>query len=153
MIRRAPAARFLVLLTFFAGAGCRPDTGFPAADLVVETAAGTRLTYRVEVASSEEQRELGLMYRKDMAADHGMLLWFPQAQYCGIWMKNTRIPLDLLFIDPGGRIVMVSARAEPMSTRVIRSPVKVRAVLEVNGGQARERGINVGDRILYGPFH
>jgi hypothetical protein len=82
-----------------------------------------------------------------------MLLWFAHPRRCGIWMKNTYIPLDILFIDSTGHIVKIAKRAEPLSTGIMDSVTPVRAVLEINGGQAARRGIRAGDKIIYGPFH
>ena len=108
--------------------------------------------YSVEVAQTEYSRRKGLMHRQSLADDRGMLLYYKQARETGIWMKNTHIPLDILFIDSSGKIVKVHAAAEPLSLKTIDSDEKVRAVLELNAGQLEEHGIEVGNRIRHPGF-
>ena len=107
--------------------------------------------FTVEIADTEPARERGLMFRKELPAGQGMLFDFHQEQQVGFWMKNTLIPLDMIFIDGRGRVVSVAHSATPLSEKVIMSGAPARAVLEVIGGTARRLGIEPGDRV-YNPI-
>jgi uncharacterized membrane protein (UPF0127 family) len=114
----------------------------------VEIASKTGVhVFSVEIADTEAAREKGLMYRKRLAPGQGMLFDFHSEQPVGFWMKNTYIPLDMLFIRRDGRILSIAENAEPLSERVIPSGGPVLAVLEVAGGTARKLGIAPGDRV------
>jgi uncharacterized membrane protein (UPF0127 family) len=131
------------------GLAARADSGdFPVSTLEIRTAHG-RHSFNIRVADTAERQELGLMYQTRLAADEGML--FPQAQprIVSMWMKNTYIPLDMLFIDRRGRIVCLLAMTRPQSLEILTCPKPVKAVLEIGGGEAAERGIRVGDRVLH----
>lgn len=116
--------------------------------LSIETGAGTR-EFSVELAVTEEQHQRGLMFREEMADDAGMLFLFGDRRHRVFWMKNTLIPLDILFIDAGGRIMKVHHRAVPGSLETIASDYPVVAVLEINGGLARKLGIKAGDMVRH----
>ena len=103
--------------------------------------------FTVEIADTEAERERGLMYRKELPPGRGMLFDFHREQQVGFWMKNTLIPLDMIFIDRRGRIVSIAQNAKPLSEDVIMSGGQVRAVLEVIGGTVRRLGIQPGDRV------
>lgn len=120
--------------------------------LTIRTADGKDHVFTIELARTDAEREYGLINRSSMAADHGMLFDFGTDQAIFMWMKDTLIPLDMLFIDRTGRIAGIAARAVPMSTEVIASPGPVRAVLELNGGTSDRLGIAVGDRVDYPLF-
>ena len=105
--------------------------------------------FTVEVARTPAEMERGLMFRDRLAPDHGMLFLYDEDRQVSFWMKNTLIPLDLIFADASGRIVQIAERAVPLSTALISSAGPVRAVLEVNGGTADRLGISVGDRLLH----
>ena len=124
---------------------------FERDQLAVETAAGAQ-RFAVELAVTSEQRAQGLMYRQQLAADAGMLFLYPAARPVSMWMKNTVIPLDMLFIGDDGRILHIAERAIPGSTATISSMQPARAVLELNGGTAARLKIQVGDRVLYRTF-
>jgi uncharacterized protein len=114
----------------------------------VEIASSTGVhVFTVEVADTDATREKGLMYRKDLPDGRGMLFDFFRDQPVGFWMKNTYIPLDMIFIRSDGRIVSIAENTEPMSERVVPSGAPVRAVLEVKGGTARRLGIQPGDQV------
>jgi uncharacterized protein len=108
--------------------------------------------FSVELAATDEQRERGLMFRKELPDGHGMLFDFETDRNIAMWMKNTLIPLDMIFIRSDGRISNIAESTEPMSTRIIPSRGAVRAVLEVAGGTAKRLGIMVGDRVAHPMF-
>jgi uncharacterized membrane protein (UPF0127 family) len=124
---------------------------FEKSTLVVETAAGPK-HFEIELALTPAQEEQGLMFRQRLAPDAGMLFDFGDTAPRAFWMKNTLIPLDMLFIAASGRVVDIHERAVPLSEDVIPSRVPARAVLELNGGTVARLGIKIGDTVRYGPF-
>ena len=119
--------------------------------LTIETAQ-QKIPFNIEIADTPDTLMHGLMERKTMPADHGMLFVFPSDVDAHMWMKDTPMPLDMLFIDRRGRIVYIAANTEPYSEAIIRANQKVRAVLELKGNTARLRGIKAGDRVIYSLF-
>jgi uncharacterized membrane protein (UPF0127 family) len=109
--------------------------------------------FSVEIATNDAERERGLMFRKELPEGRGMLFDFAREQDVSMWMKNTYIPLDMLFIQSDGRISHIAENTEPLSERIISSGGPVRAVLEVIGGTARKLGIAPGDRVANALFH
>jgi uncharacterized membrane protein (UPF0127 family) len=109
--------------------------------------------FEVEIADTYEAREQGLMFRKHLAPDRGMLFDFKTPQPVAFWMKNTFIPLDMLFIAPDGRVVSIARNATPMSETPIPSGGEVLGVLEIRGGRAAEIGAEPGDRVEERIFH
>jgi uncharacterized membrane protein (UPF0127 family) len=107
---------------------------------------------QVEVARNDSQREIGLMFRRTMAPNHGMLFDFKKAQPVYFWMKNTYLPLDMLFIDAPGRVVAIAANATPFSETPIGPGVPVLGVLELNAGRAAQLGIKAGDVVRHRIF-
>ncbi len=103
--------------------------------------------FSVEIADTEATREKGLMFRKELPEGKGMLFDFHQDQDVAFWMKNTYIPLDMIFIQGDGRILRIAENAEPLSMQTIPSGGPVRAVLEVIGGTAEKLGIAPGDQV------
>jgi uncharacterized membrane protein (UPF0127 family) len=126
----------------------RPDAAarLDRAKLTIRTAAGPRAV-SVELALSPEAQERGLMFRRALARDSGMLFPFPFPRPASFWMKNTLIPLDLIFIRADGTIARIAANAVPLSLDLIESGEPVAAVLEIAGGEAARRGIAVGDKV------
>jgi uncharacterized protein len=124
---------------------------FPRSELEIETASG-RHRFEVELARTPQQMAQGLMFRRHLPPDAGMLFDYGTAQDVAFWMRNTLIPLDMIFIYADGRIAGIHERAVPLSERPIRSPAPVRAVLELNGGTADRLGIEKGDRVLHSIF-
>jgi uncharacterized membrane protein (UPF0127 family) len=112
----------------------------PVTTVVIDTDHGPH-TFRVEVAADPASQERGLMYRKQMAPDAGMIFDFHQPQMEYFWMKNTVLPLDMIFIRANGTISSIAPNAVPFSTTTIPSIEPVRAVLELNGGRAAQLGI------------
>jgi uncharacterized membrane protein (UPF0127 family) len=108
--------------------------------------------FTVELAVTDEERATGLMYRKELVEGRGMLFDFKRDQDVSMWMKNTYIPLDMIFIRADGRIARIAENTEPLSESIISSGVPVRAVLEVAGGTARKFGIAPGDRVAHPIF-
>jgi uncharacterized membrane protein (UPF0127 family) len=108
--------------------------------------------FTVEIADSEPAREKGLMFRKKLPDGEGMLFDFHREQEVSFWMKNTYIPLDMIFIRGNGRILRIAENAKPLSTDLIPSEGPVLAVLEVIGGTAHRLGIAPGDRVAYPIF-
>jgi uncharacterized membrane protein (UPF0127 family) len=119
--------------------------------LVIEGERG-RHTFAVEVAATDETRQVGLMFRKTLAADAGMLFDYQTPQPVAMWMKNTLIPLDMLFIGADHRISGIAERTVPHSLATIDSGGPVRAVLELNAGTAARLGIKVGDLVRHAAF-
>ena len=109
-------------------------------------------SFSVEVVATDAEREKGLMYRRDLPEGRGMLFDFQTEQPVAFWMKNTLIPLDMVFIAADGTVRHVHANAVPMSTDTIPSEAAVRAVLEINGGTARLLGIKPGDKVKHPIF-
>src|SRR6478735_2107671 len=103
--------------------------------------------FAVEIADTEPARERGLMFRKELPSGQGMLFDFHRDQEVSFWMKNTLIPLDMIFIRGDGQILRIEENTVPLSTRMIPSRGPVRAVLEVIGGTSRKLGIAPGDRV------
>ncbi|HVH76406.1 MAG TPA: DUF192 domain-containing protein [Stellaceae bacterium] len=124
---------------------------FAKSSLVIHSAQGPR-RFDIEIAETEPQMEQGLMYRHRLAPDAGMLFIYKQPTVAMFWMKNTLIPLDMLFVDAHGRIVNIHTNAVPESLAIIRAHAPVRAVIELNGGAAALFGIKPGDEVVYPLF-
>jgi uncharacterized membrane protein (UPF0127 family) len=140
-----PALGFLVLL-----AGAVYAQAFE--QLSISTQGGQRQSFRVEVARNDADRAQGLMFRRAMPADQGMLFDFGRVEPVSMWMQNTYLPLDMLFIRSDGTIARIAANTEPLSTRTIPSGEPVLAVLELNAGTAAKLGIKAGDRVEHPVF-
>lgn len=148
MTKIARAAFFCAALLLAAAAGA---AGLATEALKIETGAGSR-DFVVEVARTTEEQGKGLMYRREMAPDAGMLFVYPAVSRVTMWMKNTFIPLDMLFIGAEGRITHIVERTVPQSNELIGSNGPVRAVLELNAGTASRLGIKVGDQVRHPAF-
>ena len=127
-----------------------PARGDGLEALQIVTATGTH-DFQVEIARDDASRARGLMDRRFMPADHGMLFEFDREAPVAFWMKNTYIPLDMIFISRAGIVTNIVANAEPLSERAIPSGPPCVAVLELNGGAAARIGLKVGDRVRH-PF-
>ena len=143
----------VVLWPLAAGAGRaqQPNVVFAGSELWIES-GGKRHHFKIEFADTDERRARGLMYRSSMAADAGMLFDFKREGPVSMWMRNTLIPLDMLFIARDGRIVNIAERTVPLSEATIPSAGPVRAVLELNGGTAHRLGLKPGDRVVHAIF-
>lgn len=119
--------------------------------LTIESANGTH-AFTVEIADDPEEITTGLMNRESMDADAGMLFDFGQPREAAMWMKNTLIPLDMLFMDPSGKVIAIARQTVPGSLRTVSPGVPVKSVLELNGGRAAELGIEPGDEVVHPIF-
>ncbi|MET0250906.1 MAG: DUF192 domain-containing protein [Novosphingobium sp.] len=123
-------------------------SGLAIAPLTI-TAHGKVHRFRVELARTTEEQAQGLMFRTAMGPDEGMIFPMSPNRQASFWMRNTVIPLDLLFIDRGGRVESIAANAVPYSEEPINSKGVVVAVLEINGGRAAQLGIVAGDMVAW----
>lgn len=129
-----------------------PATGEARLESVeIVTATGPH-HLRVEVARTSKDRERGLMFRTSLPEDAGMLFDFHGEQTILMWMKNTPLPLDMIFVSRAGRVVSVTQGAEPFSEKVISSGAAASAVIEVNAGTARRLSVAVGDVVRHPAF-
>ncbi len=119
--------------------------------LVIDTRRGAE-TFRVELAKTPAELAQGLQHRRQLPPDAGMLFDFGPERIVTMWMKNTYIPLDMLFIGADGVVAYIAEDAEPLSLETIASRVRVRAVLEVNAGTVARLGIRPGDRVRHPIF-
>jgi uncharacterized membrane protein (UPF0127 family) len=120
--------------------------------LAIVLQGGQRQGFQVEVARNDADRAQGLMFRRSMPADRGMLFDFGRVEPVAMWMQNTYLSLDMLFIRPDGTIARIAANTEPLSTRTIPSGEPILAVLELNAGTAARLGIRAGDRVEHPLF-
>lgn len=120
--------------------------------LEIVTKSGVQV-FSVEMATTEEEKQTGLMYRKELPDGKGMLFDFSPEQQISMWMKNTFIPLDMIFIRADGRILRIAENTEPQSTRIISSGGLAKGVLEVIAGTAQKYGIAPGDRVAHPLFN
>ena len=120
--------------------------------LEIATKSGVRV-FSVEMATTEEEKQTGLMYRKELADGKGMLFDFSPEQQISMWMKNTYISLDMIFIRADGRILRIAENTEPLSTKIISSGGLAKGVLEVIAGTAQKYGIQPGDRVAHPLFN
>jgi uncharacterized membrane protein (UPF0127 family) len=116
--------------------------------LVLKTDSGPH-SFTIEVATTNGERALGLMYRRALPADAGMLFLYDTPQPLTMWMRNTIIPLDMIFIGADGKVHRIESHTEPFSTQIISSDGDVKGVLEVNAGTAAAIGLKAGDQVVY----
>jgi uncharacterized membrane protein (UPF0127 family) len=141
----APACEARVVAPQAEGAA---QTGLDILPLQIRTARGSH-SFRAELARSEDQQMRGLMFRRQLGPDQGMLFPFPQPRPASFWMKNTLIPLDMLFIRADGSIATIVRNAVPLSLDPVGTSEPVIAVLELAGGRAAALGISEGDRVSW----
>ena len=133
----------LALSTFLCG--CAGDDSGAQHLATVNMQIGSK-KFEIEVAHTDKQREIGLMFRDSMPANHGMLFVFDDAQVRAFWMKNTRIPLDIIYIGPDKRVVSIK-QMEAFDLRPTSSEKPAQYALELNQGAAKDAGVSVGDLI------
>ena len=123
-------------------------SGLDLAPLEIRSATGTH-RFTVEVARSPDEQAQGLMFRTSLAADEGMIFPFPRPRVASFWMRNTLIPLDMIFIRADGTIARIAANTVPHSEESVSSGEPVAAVLEIKGGRSAELGLSEGDRVSW----
>ena len=143
MARPLPRRQALGFLACILLLAQRPTLALDAGELLID-GPGEQHRFTIELASTEGERARGLMFRRAMQPDHGMLFDFHRPQPVAFWMKNTPLPLDMLFIDGKGTVLQIAADTEPYSETPIPSQQPIRAVLEVNAGVAKRLGIAPG---------
>ena len=143
-VARGWLAAILVIAGVVVAGGSVRAASFQPLEIV--TKSGVQV-FSVEVATTDEEKQTGLMYRKELADGKGMLFDFNPEQEVSMWMKNTYVSLDMIFIRADGRILRIAENTEPLSTRIISSKGPARAVLEVVAGTAQKYGIRPGDRV------
>ncbi len=117
--------------------------------VVISTKSGGQLALQVEVADTPAKRSLGLQYRNELGEDQGMLFLFPSEGAQSFWMKNTPLPLDMIFIGSDLKIVGIIHQAVPFSTTSLTVPAPSQFVLEIKGGLSRRKGIEVGNPVRF----
>lgn len=133
--------------TFAAQAASQQSMKFESEPLSIASAGGKIHKFIVELALTPPQLEFGLMYRDRMPADHGMLFDFGTSRPVMMWMKNTKLALDMLFLDANGVIAHIQENAVPYSESIINSGGPVAYVIELNGGIVKKLGLAVGDKV------
>ncbi len=122
-------------------------SGFPRGTLEIERTGG-RDNFRIWIADTEARQEQGLMWIRELPSDYGMVFPLAPPRVMYMWMKNTYLPLDMLFYDSQGRIAHIQEQATPLSESTIESGGAVAGVVELLGGEVARRGIKVGDRVV-----
>ncbi|MEZ5994518.1 MAG: DUF192 domain-containing protein [Hyphomonadaceae bacterium] len=154
------AAGFALAAVLGAGLGgcAQSETAAPGVaqqvqteQLTIETHSGP-VRFNVEIADDDAERQRGLMFRRSLADDHGMLFDFPQPEFASFWMRNTVISLDIIFIGVDGRILNIADHTTPYSEAPIPAAGLTRGVLEIRAGRAAELGIRPGDRVRHRIF-
>lgn len=137
-------------------AGCTPgkahgtsEAGLDQIELCVESPGKKPRAFTVEVAATGQQQAKGMMFRTELADDRGMIFPFKETRMASFWMKNTVIPLDIIFIRADGKIENIGENAIPYSTDTVESTAPVAAVLELRGGLTGELGIAAGDKVSW----
>lgn len=125
-----------------------PSIAAGTGTLVLKTSSGDH-SFNIEVMVTDQERALGLMFRRSLPEDGGMLFIYDPPQPATMWMRNTLIPLDIVFISVDGCVHRIESNAEPFSETLIPSDGDVAAVLELNGGEADKIGLKRGDKVIY----
>ncbi len=144
--------RLLLASVIILSAGSVAASPLPVNSVVIDTGHGP-VRFTAEIASDRASQERGLMFRTKLAPDAGMLFDIQPVQMETFWMKNTVLPLDIIFIRPDGVISSIAPNATPYSETPIPSYEPVRGVLEINGGRAAALGIEPGERVHHAIFH
>ena len=145
-------ALVLALVPALAQSPTTAQAVLPKEHLTVVSKDGQHHEFDVEVATTEQQQETGLMFRPAVPADGGMLFVWPGVQQSNMWMKNTLVPLDMVFIDRDGTIHHIAEDTVPRSLAVIDSDGPVAATLELQGGITQKLDIRVGDKVVARQF-
>ena len=125
-----------------------PQPVLPKEKLTIVTKDGAKHVFDVEIARTPAEQITGLMFRTSVPADGGMLFVWPNLNVSRMWMKNTLVPLDMVFVGPHGTIRHIANETVPQSLRIISSHVKVAATIELQGGITAKDDIDVGDKVI-----
>jgi len=150
--RAARGAALFVMAIGTAASVALADVQMRVEKLWLLPSDGRELAIDVEIADDAKQKALGLMFRTELADNKGMLFPYGEPREISMWMRNTYIPLDMLFIKPDGVIHRIEVRTEPLSERIVASGGPVSAVLELAGGATQRLGIKAGDRVRHPSF-
>ncbi len=152
------SASFLSLLMFLLAAACQAQeideahlldlASFPQAKLEIRTATETH-HFDIWIAETPRQQQQGLMFVRDLPAARGMLFVAKNPRVFDMWMRNTYVPLDMVFIGADGRISSIAENTTPHSLAIVSSKVPVRAILELRGGEAARRALHAGDKVTW----
>jgi uncharacterized membrane protein (UPF0127 family) len=134
------------------GAAPEPLSAFPQSLLAIRTSSGQVVNFKIWEADTPKREEQGMMFIREMDEHTGMLFMFPENHRVSMWMKNTYVSLDLLFLNAQGKIDYIAERATPKSEAIIGPPTPEYAVLELKGGACESFGIKVGDKVLHKNF-
>ena len=151
---RSHAFAALVLFTLAATVGCGAQTSllsldsYPKSHLQI-TSGTQKHEFDIWIAATPEQQQQGLMFVRDLPANRGMLFLADAPRVFRMWMKNTYIPLDMLFIGANGRVAKIAANTVPHSLATVSSDTEVAGILEIRGGEAARRSIHVGDAVTW----
>jgi uncharacterized membrane protein (UPF0127 family) len=142
--------RFLFLITvfLFSGTACAVPTSGEKSPLFIMTEDGRRLEFQVELARTSQEIARGLMYREELPENEGMLFLFENEELRAFWMRNTYVPLDIIFLNGKGEIINIG-KGEPLNERKVISAAPAKAVLEVVQGTEERLGLKPGDRIIH----
>jgi uncharacterized protein len=149
------AAAFLIAAANAAlpqSAAPEPLSAFPQSLLAIRTSVGKVVNFKIWEADTPKREEQGMMFVREMDEHTGMLFMFPQNRPVTMWMKNTYVSLDLLFLNAQGKIDYIAASATPRSEAIIDPPTPEFAVLELKGGACEQFGVKVGDQVLHKNF-
>jgi uncharacterized membrane protein (UPF0127 family) len=139
---------FILLLAGLKAVDARAEVLFERSTVTIETQQGSK-TLAVEVADTDPKRAQGLMFRRSLPANQGMLFLFDTNDIISMWMKNTYISLDMVFIGADWRIVSIAEKTEPFSLDIVSSAAPAMRVIEIAAGQAAVLGLKPGDRVRY----
>jgi uncharacterized membrane protein (UPF0127 family) len=134
------------------GAAPEPLSAFPQSLLAIRTSSGKVVNFKIWEADTPKREQQGMMFIREMDEHTGMLFMFPENKPVTMWMKNTYVSLDLVFLNAQGKIDYIAANATPRSEAIIGPPTPEFAVLELKGGACESFGIKVGDKVLHKNF-
>ncbi len=150
-LSRVLATLVALLITFGTASDSVAQVPMRRDQIILKTATGDK-TIQAEIAETSDQKAMGLMFRTQLADTAGMLFPYTPPTEITMWMKNTFIPLDMVFIKADGTVHRIAVRTEPLSEKVIASDGECAAVLELAGGAAERLGLQPGDRVLHALF-
>lgn len=142
----------LLASLFLFACGSEPQEQRPTTPLTIKTKSNGDVRFNVEVAQTPAELQKGLMHRTEMSNNNGMIFIFDPIRPVQMWMKNTKLSLDMIFVAGNGKIIKIKEKAVPMSTDRISCKEPVRAVIELNGGQVSRHNIKVGDLVNHKSF-